>query len=52
VPHSGDLSFAQNGQRPIGRPGEGGPGTGETEPNGSFDVVGRNFDDSAGKPGV
>ena len=42
--HSGDLSSAQKlGLRTghIGRPGEGGPGTGETEPNGSFDVVGK-----------
>jgi 2-haloacid dehalogenase len=53
--HSGDLSSAQKlGLRTghIGRPGEGGPGTGETEPNGSFDVVGKNFHDFADKLGV
>jgi hypothetical protein len=53
--HSGDLAAAQalglkTGH--IGRPGEGGPGTGETEPKGSFDVVGRNFHDFADKLGV
>src|SRR6516164_9238764 len=50
--HSGDLSSAQKlGLRTghIGRPGEGGPGTGETEPRGSFDVVGKNFHDFADK---
>ena len=53
--HSGDLSSAQKlGLRTghIGRPGEGGPGTGETEPKGSFDVVGKNFNDFADKLGV
>jgi 2-haloacid dehalogenase len=53
--HSGDLSSAQQlGLRTghIGRPGEGGPGTGETEPKGSFDVVGKNFHDFADKLGV
>jgi 2-haloacid dehalogenase len=53
--HSGDLSSAQKlGMRTghIGRPGEGGPGTGETEPKGSFDVVGKNFNDFADKLGV
>jgi len=53
--HSGDLSSAQKlGLRTghIGRPGEGGPGTGETEPNGSFDVVAKNFHDFADKLGV
>jgi 2-haloacid dehalogenase len=53
--HSGDLSSAQKlGMRTghIGRPGEGGPGTGETEPNGSFDVVAKNFHDFADKLGV
>jgi 2-haloacid dehalogenase len=53
--HSGDLSAAQKlGLRTghIGRPGEGGPGTGESEPKGSFDVVGKNFHDFADKLGV
>jgi 2-haloacid dehalogenase len=53
--HSGDLSSAQKlGLRTghIGRPGEGGPGTGESEPKGSFDVVGKNFRDFADKLGV
>jgi 2-haloacid dehalogenase len=53
--HSGDLSSAQKlGLRTghIGRPGEGGPGTGETEPKGTFDVVGKNFNDFADKLGV
>jgi 2-haloacid dehalogenase len=53
--HSGDLSSAQKlGLRTghVGRPGEGGPGTGETEPRGSFDVVGKNFHDFADKLGV
>jgi 2-haloacid dehalogenase len=53
--HSGDLSSAQKlGMRTghIGRPGEGGPGTGEAEPKGSFDVVGKNFHDFADKLGV
>jgi 2-haloacid dehalogenase len=53
--HSPDLSSAQKlGMRTghVGRPGEGGPGTGETEPKGSFDVVGRNFHDFADKLGV
>jgi 2-haloacid dehalogenase len=53
--HSGDLAAAQAlGLRTghIGRPGEGGPGTGETEPKGSFDVVGKNFQDFADKLGV
>jgi hypothetical protein len=36
----------------IGRPGEGGPGTGESEPKGQFDVVGKNFHDFADKLGV
>ena len=50
--HSGDLSSAQKlGLRTghVGRPGEGGAGTGETEPKGSFDVVGKNFHDFADK---
>jgi len=53
--HSGDLSSAQKlGLRTghIGRPGEGGPGTGEAAPKGSFDVVGKNFGDFADKLGV
>jgi 2-haloacid dehalogenase len=53
--HSPDLSSAQKlGLRTghIGRPGEGGPGTGETEPTGSFDVVGKNFRDFTDKLGV
>ncbi len=53
--HSGDLSSAQKlGLRTghVGRPGEGGPGTGEAEPKGSFDVVGKNFHDFADKLGV
>src|SRR2546423_982632 len=53
--HSGDLSSAQKlGMRTghVGRPGEGGPGTGETEPKGQFDVVGKNFHDFADKLGV
>ena len=53
--HSNDLSAAQKlGLRTghIGRPGEGGPGTGEATPKGSFDVVGKNFNDFADKLGV
>ncbi len=53
--HSRDLSAAQKlGLRTghVGRPGEGGPGTGETEPKGSFDVVGKNFHEFADKLGV
>jgi 2-haloacid dehalogenase len=53
--HSNDLSSAQMlGLRTghIGRPGESGPGTGETAPRGSFDVVGKNFHDFADKLGV
>src|SRR5262249_33965856 len=53
--HSRDPSSAQQlGRRTgqVGRPGEGGPGTGETEPKGSFDVVGKNFHDFADKLGV
>jgi 2-haloacid dehalogenase len=53
--HSGDLASAQKlGLRTghVGRPGEGGPGTGESEPKGSFDVVGKNFQDFADKLGV
>ena len=36
----------------VGRPGEGGPGTGKAAPKGSFDVVGKNFNDFADKLGV
>jgi 2-haloacid dehalogenase len=53
--HSGDLSEAQKvGMRTghIGRPGEGGPGTGEREPNGAFDIVAKDFHDFANKLGV
>ena len=53
--HSGDLTAAaSHGLRTghIGRPGEGGPGTGETEPKGKFDMVGKNFHDFADKLGV
>jgi 2-haloacid dehalogenase len=53
--HSPDLMSAQKlGMRTghIGRPGEGGPGTGETQPTGTFDVVGKNFNDFADKLGV
>jgi 2-haloacid dehalogenase len=53
--HSGDLASAQKlGLRTghVGRPGEGGPGTGETAPKGSFDVVGKNFGEFADKLGV
>jgi 2-haloacid dehalogenase len=53
--HSGDSSAAQAlGLRTghIGRPGEGGPGTGEAEPKGSFDIVGKSFHDFADKLGV
>jgi 2-haloacid dehalogenase len=53
--HSGDLaSAAKNGLRTghVGRPGEGGPGTGESEPKGNFDVVGKNFEDFADKLGA
>jgi 2-haloacid dehalogenase len=53
--HSGDLaSAAALGLRTghVGRPGEGGPGTGETAPKGSFDVVAKNFEEFAGKMGT
>jgi 2-haloacid dehalogenase len=55
--HSDDLASAQKlGLRTghIGRPGEGGPGTGETAPKAStsFDVVAKNFNDFADKLGV
>src|SRR5262249_34936275 len=48
--HSNDLtSAAKNGLRTghVGRPGEGGPGTGESAPRGNFDVVAKNFEDFA-----
>jgi 2-haloacid dehalogenase len=53
--HSGDLAAAQElGLKTghVGRPGEGGPGTGESAPKGNFDVVGKNFEDFADKMGV
>jgi 2-haloacid dehalogenase len=53
--HSPDLTAAAaQGLRTghVGRPGEGGPGTGETAPKASFDVVGKNFHDFADKLGV
>jgi 2-haloacid dehalogenase len=53
--HSPDLTAAAaQGLRTghVGRPGEGGPGTGETAPKGNFDVVGKNFEDFADKMGV
>jgi 2-haloacid dehalogenase len=53
--HSGDLAAAaKNGLRTghVGRPGEGGPGTGESEPKGQFDVVAKNFEDFAQKMGT
>ena len=49
--HSDDLKAAESVDTGhVGRPGEGGPGTGETTPN-TF-VVGKNFEDFAGKMGV
>jgi 2-haloacid dehalogenase len=53
--HSPDLTAAAaQGLRTghVGRPGEGGPGTGESAPKGNFDVVGKNFEDFADKMGV
>jgi 2-haloacid dehalogenase len=53
--HSGDLAAAAKlGLRTghVGRPGEGGPGTGEESPKGSFDVVAKNFEEFAGKMGT
>ncbi len=50
--HSGDLAAAaKQGLRTghVGRPGEGGPGTGESEPKGQFDVVAKNFEEFAAK---
>jgi len=53
--HSGDLAAAAaQGLRTghVGRPGEGGPGTGEATPKGSFDVVAKDFEDFAAKMGT
>ncbi|MBO0751699.1 MAG: HAD-IA family hydrolase [Bradyrhizobiaceae bacterium] len=53
--HSPDLkAAAAQGLRTghVGRPGEGGPGTGETEPHGTFDVVARDFPAFAAKMGT
>lgn len=50
--HSADLKAAAAvGLRTghVGRPGEGGPRTGETEPRGTFDVVAADFVDFAAK---
>lgn len=53
--HSDDLSAAaaqglHTGH--VGRPGEGGPGTGESAPKRPMDVVARNFEEFAGKMGT
>jgi 2-haloacid dehalogenase len=53
--HSEDLkAAAAAGLRTghVGRPGEGGPGTGESSPKYKFDVVGKNFEDFADKMGL
>jgi 2-haloacid dehalogenase len=53
--HSPDLAAAQaQGLRTghVGRPGEGGPGTGEQAPKGTFDVVAKDFVDFAMKMGT
>jgi 2-haloacid dehalogenase len=53
--HSGDLaSAAKYGLRTghVGRPGEGGPGTGESAPKVPVDVAGKNFEDFAEKMGT
>jgi 2-haloacid dehalogenase len=53
--HSSDLkAAAEQGLRTghVGRPGEGGPGTGETSPKGEFDVVAKDFGDFAAKMGT
>ena len=53
--HSRDLiAAAKQGLRTghVGRPGEGGPGTGESEPLGKFDVAGKDFVDFAAKMGT
>jgi 2-haloacid dehalogenase len=53
--HSADLAAAAaQGLRTghVGRPGEGGPGTGEASPKGAFDIVAKNFEDFADKMGT
>ena len=53
--HSDDLrQAAANGLRTghVGRPGENGPGTGESAPRVPVDVAGRDFNDFADKLGV
>jgi 2-haloacid dehalogenase len=53
--HSRDLkTAAAQGLRTghVGRPGEGGPGTGEAEPLGTFDMVAKNFGEFAEKMGT
>jgi 2-haloacid dehalogenase len=53
--HSSDLAAAAaSGLRTghVGRPGEGGPGTGESEPLGTFDVVAKDFVEFAAKMGT
>ena len=53
--HSADLSAAAaQGLRTghVGRPGEGGPGTGEATPKGNFDIVAKNFEEFAEKLGT
>jgi 2-haloacid dehalogenase len=53
--HSPDLkAAAAQGLRTghVGRPGEGGPGTGETEPRGAFDIVAKDFVEFAAKMGT
>jgi 2-haloacid dehalogenase len=53
--HSPDLkAAAAQGLRTghVGRPGEGGPGTGETSPKGEFDVVAKDFVEFAAKMGT
>jgi 2-haloacid dehalogenase len=53
--HSDDLkAAAAQGLRTghVGRPAEGGPGTGESEPKGTFDVAAKDFVEFAEKMGV
>jgi len=53
--HSADLkAAAAQGLRTghVGRPGEGGPGTGEATPKGEFDVVAKDFVEFAAKMGT
>jgi 2-haloacid dehalogenase len=53
--HSADLAAAAaQGLHTahVGRPGEGGPGTGESAPRVAVDVVGKNFEDLAEKLGT